>query len=157
MAIIGFNFTKIFGEKRAPVHGQVSINNNVAITDVMDANISMAQSKKGVRVRFTYDSKYEPAIGSLQFEGDVVLLEDAKFADEMLDTWAKSKSVPKPIMMGLLNQVLERSNIQALIMARDLSLPAPIPLPKVNVQTAASGAEQAPEAKPAEKPKKTKK
>lgn len=157
MAVIGFNFTKLFGEKRAPIHGQVSINNNVAITDVVDANIAMSQSKKGIRVRFTYDSKYEPAIGSIQFEGDVVLLEDVKFAEEMLDTWAKSKVVPKTIMMGLLNQVLERSNIQALIMARDLSLPAPIPLPKVNIQNAPTAGAEAPETKPAEKPKRAKK
>jgi hypothetical protein len=156
MAIIGFSFTKVFGEKRAPIHGQVSVNNNVAIVDVSDANITMAQSKKGVKVHFSYDSKYEPGIGILQFEGDVVLLEDAKFAEEILASWKESKTVPKGLMMGLLNHVLERANIQALILSRDLGLPAPIPLPKVNVQ-APPAPEQKAQPKAAVKPKAKKK
>lgn len=146
MAIIGFTFTRIHGEKRNPIHGSVNINNNVKLTDVADANIAMAQSKKGVRVHFSYESKYEPDIGILQLEGDVILLEETKFADEVLEHWAKTQTIPKALMNGLLNHVLERANIQALIMARDIGLPAPIPLPKVNVQ-----AQTAPEQRPAPK------
>ncbi len=160
MAIIGFSFTKMQAEKRSPVHGQININNNVAVTDLQDANLSMAQSKKGLKLLFAFTSTFEPDLGSLQLDGEVILLEDTKVAEELLSNWQKSKSLPPELMPIVLNAILERCNIQALIMARDIGLPAPIPLPKVNMQNmpAAKPAEKkaAPEQK-AEKPKKAKK
>ncbi len=132
--IVGFNFTRLEGEKKAPIRGKVGIKNNVALNDVSDASLTMAQGKKGVKVHFMFQTQYEPAIGGLKFEGDVILLEDDKHADAMLKTWEKDKQLPKEIMPNLLNHILERSNVQALLMARDLALPAPIPMPKVNVQ-----------------------
>jgi len=38
-------------------------------------------------------------------------------------------------MSEILNIILTRCNIQALILARDINLPSPIPLPKVKVET----------------------
>ncbi len=146
MAIIGFSFTKMHAEKRSAVHGQININNNVSVTDLQDASLSMAQSKKGLKLLFAFTSTFEPGLGSIQLDGEVVLLEDTKVAEELLSNWQKSKSLPQELMPVVLNAILERCNIQALIMARDIGLPAPIPLPKVNMQ------QNAPPAKPVEKP-----
>jgi len=132
--IVGFSFTRLEGEKKTPVRGKVSIKNNVSLQDVSDAGLTMAQGKKGVKIHFLFQTQYEPAVGNLKFEGDVILLEDDKHADALLKTWEKEKQLPKEIMLNLLNYILERSNVQALLMARDLALPAPIPMPKVNVQ-----------------------
>ncbi len=132
--IVGFNFTKLNGEKKAATRGKVGIKNNVALQEVSDANLTMAPGKKGLRIHFLFQTLYEPNIGTLSFEGDVILLEEAKAAEKLLKTWEKEKKLPQELMPGLLNHILERANIQALLMARDLGLPAPIPLPKVNVQ-----------------------
>jgi len=45
----------------------------------------------------------------------------------------KDKKLPKEIMAGLLNTKLTKCNIQALILSQEINLPAPIPLPKVQV------------------------
>lgn len=152
MTIVGFNFTRISAEKSKSIHGKISIGNNVTIKNVEDAQLAMADTKKSVRVHFSFMSKYEPEIGKLELEGNVILLESAKVGEDLLKHWGKNKSLPKPLLSGVLNHVLDRCNIQALILARDLGLPAPIPLPKVNVQQ--EGSPQKAAAKPAPKKKK---
>ncbi len=134
MAIVGFSFTRILAEKQSAIRGKVDINNNVGLVAVEDTDISMAQGKKGVRVKFQFQSRFEPGVGQIRLEGDVILLEDAKVAEDLLKEWKKSQALPQPVLAPVLNHILDRSNIQALILARDISLPAPVPLPKVNVQ-----------------------
>lgn len=158
MAIIGFNFTKLQAEKLNATRGNININNNVSITDVQDATIPLAKEKKGLRLKFHFESHYEPKFGVLILEGDVILLETVKDAEKILEHWKKNHSLPNEMMPPVLNHILEKSNVQALIMARDLGLPAPIPLPKVNMQNALGKktVAKSPEKK-SKKPKKTKK
>jgi hypothetical protein len=154
MAIIGFTFTKLHAEKTAPAAGKIGINNNVALTGVSDATLRMAETKKGLKVGFAFETRYEPKIGGILLQGEVLLLEDAKVADAILAEWAKSKSLPKELMTPVLNQVLERSNIQALLLAREMGLPSPVPMPKVNVQMTPKADAKPVEAKKDAKPKK---
>jgi hypothetical protein len=134
MGIVGFSFTKMLAEKHAPVKGKVTINNNVTVTTIEDAAVSIAQGKRGLRVKFIFESKFEPAIGQLHFEGEVILLEEVKVAEDVLQHWAKEHALPKEMFGGVLNHILDHSNIEALIMAREINLPSPIPLPKASFQ-----------------------
>jgi len=43
----------------------------------------------------------------------------------------KNKQVPKDIMGDILNTILMRCNVEALVLSRDVNLPPPIPMPKV--------------------------
>jgi hypothetical protein len=157
MAIVGFSFTKVFAEKKNAVRGRVNINNNVVILGVEDANLTMAQGKKGVRIRFLTEAKYEPNVGHITFEGEVILLEDAKAAEDIILHWSKDRSLPTALVPVVLNHVLDHSNVEALILARDMNLPAPIPLPKANLQQAPKAAPGPVNAPKAEKPKPAKK
>jgi hypothetical protein len=135
MTIVGFNFTKISVEKRAPVKGKISISNNVAIKDVEKIDLALGSSKQeGLRFVFTFTSKYEPDVGDIELTGEVLYLAEAKQAKEILDSWKKDKRVSNDIMSLILNTVLSRCNIEALIVSKDVNLPPPIPLPKVNIE-----------------------
>jgi hypothetical protein len=134
MAIVGFGFTKMAAERKGLVKGKVNINNNVMVAGVEDAAIPMAPGKKSIRVRFSFDSRYEPELGSIRFEGEVLLLEDTKVAEEVLARWSKEHALPSEMFSSILNHILDHSNVEALIVARDLNLPPPIPLPKANLQ-----------------------
>ncbi len=150
MAIIGFSFTKLHAEKTAPAAGKISINNNVALTGVADANLRMAETKKGLKVSFAFETRYEPKVGGILLQGEVLLLEDVKVAEAILAEWDKSKNLPKELITPVLNQILERSNIQALLLAREMGLPSPVPMPKVNVQMTPKGDAPKADAKPVE-------
>jgi hypothetical protein len=134
MAIIGFNFNKINVEKSEIGKGKVNISNNVAIKNIESKGISLGKDKQdALRFSFEFTSKYEPKLGNILLGGDVLFLTDAKKSKEIVDGWKKDKKVPKDIMAGILNTVLAKCNIQALILSQEVNLPPPIPLPKVKV------------------------
>ena len=130
MAIIGSSFTKILIEKKAAPAGEIKINNNISIKEVEEANFSLGKNKqKGLKCTFRFVTNYEPKIGSMEFEGEVLALVES--VEEIIKNWKKDKKLPKEIMTSVMNNVLNKCNIQALILSQTVNLPPPIPLPKV--------------------------
>lgn len=145
MAIIGFNFTKMHIERKAPVTGKISVKNNVAIKDVDKKDFNLGKSKQvGLQFTFEFTVDYEPKIAEIILEGEVIDLQDEKRAEAIVKEWKKSKKLEPAVMTNILNTVLGKANIQALIMSKDMNLPPPIPLPKVNVTAAAQTTTQGP-------------
>ena len=134
MAVVGFNFNKIVVEKKAEVKGKVNIKNNIAVTNVEDADVPFNKSQKALKFTFDFNSIYEPKIGNIRLTGNVLFIGDEKKIKEITDSWKKSKSVPKDVLTGVMNVALTKCNIQALILSQVINLPAPIPLPKVQAQ-----------------------
>ncbi|MBW2966793.1 hypothetical protein KY342_06850 [Candidatus Woesearchaeota archaeon] len=134
MTIIGSGFTKINVEKKAPVKGKININNNASIKAVEEYPLPGKSNQKGLRFTFEFFSKYEPKIGEINIEGNVILLLEAKKGEEVLANWKKDKKLPKEVMTPVLNTALTNCNIQALILSKDVGLPPPIPLPKLKTE-----------------------
>lgn len=136
MTIIGFNFTNIKVEKNDGVKGKVSIANNIAIKDVSQQDINLGSEKQNaLKFIFEFTSIYEPNLGNITLGGDVLFLADSNMAKDILDQWKKDKKVAKDIMGKVLNTVLAKCNIQALILSQEVNLPPPIPLPKVTMKS----------------------
>jgi len=132
--IVGFGFTKLSAEKKEAAKGKIDINNNVSIKDIKEDSFSLGNDKQNVlKFIFEFTSKYEPAIGTILFEGELLYLEDSKKTKEILTSWKKEKKIPKEIMAGLLNTILTKCNVQALILSQEVNLPPPIPMPKVQI------------------------
>lgn len=135
MTIIATNFTKISVEKKGAVKGKVSIANNVAIQDVETTNIAIGTSKQeALKFKFEFTAKYEPKIGDITINGEVVSLEKPEKIKEIADEWKKNKKVGKEIMAPILNNVLTKCNIEALILSKEINLPPPVQLPKVSIK-----------------------
>ncbi|MBI4452929.1 hypothetical protein HY637_05855 [Candidatus Woesearchaeota archaeon] len=137
--IVGFSFTKLSAEKGQTAKGKIDISNNVSIKDIQEDDFSLGKDKKQNVLRFVFEftSKYEPDVGSILFEGELLYMEELKKSREILSDWKKDKKLPKELMEGLLNTVLTKCNVQALILSQQVNLPPPIPLPKVQVNAPA--------------------
>ena len=132
--IVGFGFTKLSAERKEAAKGKIDINNNVTIKDVQEDNLHLGKDKQNIiRFIFEFTSKYEPNIGIILFEGELLFMEESKKIKEILGSWKKDKKVPKELMGGLLNTILTKCNVQALILSQEVNLPPPIPLPKVQI------------------------
>lgn len=137
MAIVGFDFTKINVEKKSAIKGNIKINNNVSIKDIKEQELSLGTLKqKALKFEFTFNTKYEPNFANINLEGFVLYIIKPEQIKEIIENWKKNKKLPKDITMPILNTVLSKCNIQALIMSKDLNLPSPIPLPKVEEKEA---------------------
>lgn len=132
--IVGFNFTRISAEKMEGYKGKIDINNNVAIKDVLQEDISLGKEKQNIiKFKFEFTSKYEPSLGMILFEGNVLYLDEPKKVREIVASWKKDKKIPKELMALLLNQIMTKCNIHAIVLSQDINLPPPIPLPKVQM------------------------
>ncbi len=130
--IVGMNFKKLHMEKKAAVEGKVDINNNVSIKDIEESDFALGKDRqKGITFLFEFTSKYEPDIGEILFTGELLYLGEPKTNEEILKGWKKGKKVPKEIMTEVVNTILTRCNIEALLLSRDVNLPPPVPLPRV--------------------------
>ena len=137
--IVGFGFTKLSAEKGELAKGKIDINNNVSIKDIKEDDFSFGKDKKQNVLRFIFEftSKYEPNVGNILFEGELLYMEEPKMAKEILADWKKDKRLSKDLMAGLLNTILTKCNVQALILSQQVNLPSPIPLPKVQINAPA--------------------
>ena len=132
--IVGFSFTKLSAEKHEAAKGKIDINNNVSIKDIQESDFSLGKEKQNVvKFIFEFTSNYEPKVGTILFEGEILYLEDPKKIKEILSSWKKEKKVPQEMMAMLLNTILTKCNVQALILSQEINLPPPIPMPKVQM------------------------
>jgi len=132
MTIIGFNFKEIKVRKEEGVKGKINIKNNVIITDVKEQDLSLGdKSQSALKFVFEFSSKYDPDCGEITLVGDLLFMESSAKTKEILAGWKKSKNIPKDVMAGILNTVLTKCNIEALVLSQRVNLPPPIPLPSV--------------------------
>lgn len=132
MTIIGFNFKEMKVSRKEGVKGNINIKNNVVITDIKEHDLNLGdKSQSALKFIFEFSSKYEPDLGEIILLGDLLFMESSNKAKDILNDWKKSKRLPKDIMTGILNTVLSKCNIEALILSQKVNLPPPIPLPSV--------------------------
>ncbi len=135
MPVVGLAFSKIVIEKFGPVKGKVQVNNNVALKDVEKFELSIGPTKQtAIKFHFEFTANYEPKLGVMSMNGFLTFFDKPEKVKELVDGWKKDKKIPKDIMSTVLNTVLSRCNVEALIFAREVNLPPPIPLPKIAVK-----------------------
>jgi hypothetical protein len=134
MTIVKINLHKVHADRNlAAKGGQIKINNNVSIKDVEEMSFA-AEGKKGVKFTFSFDCKYEPELGAIDVEGQVLFVDTEEKVKEILSGWKENKRVPMEIMEQIVNAALHKGNIQAIKISEEVNLPSPLPLPKVKPQ-----------------------
>ncbi len=131
MPIVKINIHKINAERNLKSKGgQIRINNNVTLKDVEDLSFTI-EGKKGLKFTFEFACNYEPDLGSVVVEGQVLYVDAEAKVLEVKKGWEKGKRVPMDVMEEVVNAALHKGNIQAIKISEDVNLPSPLPLPKV--------------------------
>jgi len=134
--IVGFNFSKINVERKGKIKGQIRVKNNVDIMDVRGETLPLKDKKKVASVSFMFGVSYEPGIGEILINGNVLYLDKEKVIDETLRLWKEEKKLLKEASVEVLNVVMVRCNVKALELSDELGLPPHMQMPKVNFEKA---------------------
>jgi len=133
MAMVGFSFTKISAERKPASNSAVNIESNAGVTDVVE--LPVIEPKKALlKFEFVFTVKYEPGVGKIELGGELVELYDKEYGLKVIDHWTKNKKLPPEIMPDIFNNLLARCNIQAVVLSRDMGLPSPIQMPRVDAK-----------------------
>jgi hypothetical protein len=152
MAMVGFSFTKINAERRVANGQAINIESNAGIVGLTELPV-IDPKKTVLKFEFSFIVKYEPNAGKIELGGEVVEIYDKEFGSKILEHWTNEKKLHPEVMTGVFNAVLAKSNIQAITISRDLGLPSPIQMPRVDVKPVSKEKTEKSEAK-AEKAKK---
>ena len=143
MGIVKINLYKVVAERKLDAKGgQIKINNNVSIKNLEGLELNVPGSA-GVKFTFSFNCKYEPGLGTIDVEGQVFYTETEAKIKELQAQWDKDKKVPVEIMEKVVNAALHKGNIQAIKISEEISLPSPLPLPKVRSKPVAQNPAQA--------------
>lgn len=145
MTIVKINLHKVVANRNLESKGgQININNNVSLKNVEELSFAV-EGKKGLKFTFAFNCDYLPDLGRIEVEGQVLYVNDEAKIKEIKSGWEKNKSIPQEVMEQVVNAALHKGNIQAIKISEEVSLPSPLPLPKVK----AAGSPKAEEKKKA--------
>jgi orotate phosphoribosyltransferase-like protein len=114
------NFTK----RNEKMGGQIRIDTNSTVTQITE------KSDKEAEVEFRYSVTYGGA-GMIKVEGRLIFEGDApKLAKE----WGEKRNMPTEMASEIHTGVIQACIPIAILMARDLKLRLPIPLPNIGIK-----------------------
>ena len=102
----------------------IKIENNSAITQISKAEGDLHQ------IEFRFTANYT-GLGYIKIEGH---LNVADLSDKVMDEWRRTNNLPMEDANAVHNAVVSNCMITALIVAREIKRPAPMPIPRINMQ-----------------------
>lgn len=137
MAIIGYNFVDINAkrnDKIAVAQKGLEVNHAISIKDVNKAPLNMASgSSEVLKVEFDFSVLYQE-VGSITLKGDAIFSDTKEIIEESLKSWSQDKKLPQMVDLEIRKFVYNKSLMQAMGLSDLLNLPAPIPLPKLEIK-----------------------
>ena len=135
MAIIGFNYKRMNVEKKKPAKGNINVSYNIVIDDVKKAKVNIGNSKKGgAEFTFKFKVNYEPEMADLVLEGSLVYIGEEDKVKEVLKKWDDKKKITKDVFEEVYNYIFRKSNVQALMLTKEMGLPPHFKMPKVSIK-----------------------
>lgn len=128
MAITGIIFDKFLVEKLKDIEAPLKINSNISVTDVKKEK-SSDKGNAVLRFDFVFGLDYTPKQAVVELKGHILITEKEKDIERIYSDWKKTKKVDPSLMERVMNAVLFRSNIKALLLSQEIGLPPHIPMP----------------------------
>lgn len=130
MPIIGMTYTKINGERKKGPKGSVKVNTAPNITDVKKTEITgLGKKVDALTVKFSLNSSFEPDIGIINIEGEILYKVDN--VTKIINFWKKNKKLPQENQIEILNHIFRKVGIQALQLSDILQLPPTLNMPRI--------------------------
>ncbi len=131
MKLIGFNFTKISIEKKRKISKDLKIDTSINIDSIEEVKNELLKSKDiFLNIKFNYKINYKPDISTIELVGNLAIALDSKLGKEILKDW-KDKKIKDETRITLFNVILRKSNVKALQLEEEMSLPLHFQLPSL--------------------------
>ena len=126
MNILDISFTKIHGEKHNVPKGNIKVANGINIANLEKSNMGVGGDRQPLTVEFTFKSQYKPDIADIELKGKVLFIETQEEAKKTLETWEENKNLGEQKTKNILNKIMDKCNLDILLLSRELSLPSPV-------------------------------
>lgn len=131
MTVRTFEFTNLDARRLTKVGvgwANIRVDHNSAVTLITETGANLAQ------IDFRFSASYraaEAVIGLIQLEGQIAWEGDAK---ALIKGWSSGGNMPQDIANEIHTVIMTNCIPETVVLARELRLPPPIPIPQVQVQ-----------------------
>ena len=131
--IIGESIHRISAERnqqnRMPVRMEIKVNPTLIKVVKRDAVIG-GESKAGLNFEFEFKVQYEE-FGEIVVEGTIFYTDSPEVLRKLEQEWIASKEIKdEDTRLGIMNRVMEIGYLEAISIAKQVKLPAPLQLPR---------------------------
>lgn len=127
MPIVGLGFDKLSVDKKKPVQAPLKINSNLVVK-----NLDKVEGKQPIlKFNFEFQLNYDPKIAEMVVGGHVLYSDKEKVLDNIFKDWKKNKKIEPELVQKIINVAIVRSNMKAIMLAEQVSLPPHIRFPIV--------------------------
>jgi hypothetical protein len=138
MQVIGFNLTKISGERLSEFQTAFNMNTNIEFLDLGKENIDILSDKEAINLSFkfglTYESKEDEKkkdkttlMGSIEIKGKLICSLDKEELKAVQKMW-KKKELPALVKFPLLNVIIRKCTPKAIQLEDEIGLPLHTPI-----------------------------
>ena len=133
MPVVGFNFDKFHVERKKPLEAPLNVDTGMKIVDIKQEEIPLSGDKTQtvMKVDYEFSVRYDPKQAEILIEGHLMFLEEKDKLVKMIAEWKKTKKFEPKATQLIMNNVLLRCNIKALLLGQELGLPPHIRLPMI--------------------------
>ncbi len=130
MPIIGLGLNSIEASKKNErvEQQEVKVNSTPHITDVKEVDLPNF-SQKALSIEFDFLTVYDPALAKITIKGTVMYLSDN--IKDVVTEWKKKKRLPEDMSMEVLNYLFRHCLLKSSVLADELQLPPPMPMPRI--------------------------
>lgn len=128
MPIIAVNLRRIEAINSEKKADNINVNSAPSITKVRKHE-KLLGMENIVALDYTFETKYDPDVGKIIIEGDVLYSSDK--ANEIVKTWETSKKLDDDMAVEVLNAIFRRGLGKAIELSGELRLPPPMRFPNV--------------------------
>lgn len=128
--LIGFNFTKISGERYSDFKENLKINPNINISSIDKHDLNLIK-QDAIKVVFSFSVKYED-LADIALEGNILLRVDTKTQKDLINGWTK-KNLDKDLQTIIVNLIMQKASIRAIELEEEMNLPIHIKIPKLEI------------------------
>ena len=143
MRVIGFNLTRMSATKTSEFKSPYAKNTNIEFTGLEEEKIDFIKDSDSTKVSFKFSVDYTHSdkerkkegkkIGSVEFEGNIVLATSKEETKEIFKAW-KKKELPMSFKVPLFNLILKKCSIKAVALEEEVGLPLHLPIPQFSPQ-----------------------
>ncbi|MBI2583485.1 MAG: hypothetical protein HYW25_02360 [Candidatus Aenigmarchaeota archaeon] len=134
--IVGFTINGITAKRNdgVSVRGkEINVTTNPTITEIK--LIDVLGKKDALRAKYVFKCEYEPRIGEISFEGDVLWKGNSeKETHHVAELWDKETKFEPAAATETMNTILRRCLTRAIGLADELRLPPPLQFPIVTTK-----------------------
>ena len=132
MPEVNIQVESISGEKfmksDQPAPGQVQISTNVNILD-------LERKDDLLKVPFVVTIGYQPSVAQINMKGEAIVKGESSELEEIEERYKDKEQPPQSLVQNIIN----RSIMEATLISRSLNIPPPIPFPEAGPQNEGKG------------------